>query len=840
MVVTRRSANVETFWQDLRYGVRLLRLNPGFTVVAVLSLALGIGANTAIFQLLDAVRLRTLPVKNPQELAVVRIADRNWSSGRHEGRYSQITNPMWEQIRDHQEGFSSIFAWAATEFNLTVGGEARYAQGMYVSGDFFEVLEVQPLLGRALTPEDDRRGCGTPAAVISYGFWQREYGGQPSALGGKLTLEGHVFPIVGITPPGFFGVEIGRSFDVAIPICSEPVIRGEESLLDMRHGWWLASMGRRKPGWSFEKASAQLNTISPAVLEATVPPVYKPDNVKKYMEYRFAAFPADNGFSRLRQDYENPLWTLLAIAALVLLIACANLANLMLARASAREREVAVRLALGASRVRLLRQMLVESLLLAAVGALFGAGLAQLLSRFLVAFLSTQNSPLFMDLRADWRVFGFTAGLAVLTCVIFGLTPALRSTRVAPSSVLKTASRGMTSGRERFGLRRVLVVSQVALSLVLLMGSLLFVRTLRNLLTLDPGFRSDGIIVVSIDITRLNIAADQRQSFKRDLLDRMRALPGIDGAADTGDIVPISGNSWNENVFIAGDEKRQATPWFSRVSPGYFKTMRTAFLAGRDFDNHDTATSPKVAIVNETFVRKFLNGENPIGVTFREDTFVGKPTPMYQIVGFVKDAKYVDLREEPRPVVYLTAAQDDRPDNFPQFLIHASVPPAVALPAIKETILQSGPQIIIEFHTLQTQIRDSLLRERLMATLSGFFGLLAVLLATIGLYGVISYTVARRTNEIGIRVALGAQRAHVIGMIMREAGILLAVGVIAGAALALLAARTATSLLYGLKPHDPATLAVAVTALAVVAALASFLPAQRAAKLDPMVALREE
>jgi putative ABC transport system permease protein len=423
--------------------------------------------------------------------------------------------------------------------------------------------------------------------------------------------------------------------------------------------------------------------------------------------------------------------------------------------------------------------------------------------------------------------------------VIFGLTPALRCTRVVPCSVLKTAGRGMTSGRERFGLRRALVVSQVALSLVLLVGSLLFVRTLRNLLTLDPGFRSDGIIVASIDITRLNIAAALRQQFKRDLLSRIRALPGIDDAADTG-IVPISGNSWNENVFIEGDENRKATPWFTRVSPAYFQTMHTPILAGRDFDAHDTATSPKVAIVNESFVRKFLNGQNPVGVRFRVETYQGPPQPLCEIVGLVKDTKYVDLREEPRPLVYLTVAQDDRPDNFPQFLIHASIPPSAAMPAIKDAILQSGSQAIIEFHTLQTQIRDSLLRERLMATLSGFFGFLAVVLATIGLYGVISYTVARRTNEIGIRVALGAQRGHVIGMIMREAGMLLAVGVIIGAALALLAARTATSLLYGLKPHDPATLGVAVIALAAVAALASFLPAHRAAQLDPMVALREE
>jgi putative ABC transport system permease protein len=830
---------METFWQDLRHGARLLRLNPGFTVVAVLSLALGIGANTAIFQLLDAVRLRTLPVNHPQELAVVRIADRKWSSGRHEGRYSQLTNPMWEQIRDRQEGFSSIFAWAADNFNLASGGEARYAQGIYVSGDFFKVLDVQPLLGRVLTSDDDRRGCGTLAAVISYGFWQREFGGQPSALGGRLTLEGHPFPIVGITPPGFFGVEIGRSFDVAIPICSEPIMRGEETMLDMRHGYWLASMGRLKPGWTIQKATAQLNAISPAALEATVPPVYKPDNVKKYMEYRFAAFPADNGFSSLRQEYENPLWTLLAIAALVLLIACANLANLMLARASAREREVGVRLALGASRARLLRQMLIESLLLSAVGALCGAVLAQLLSRFLLAFLSTQGSPLFMDLRADWRVFAFTAALAVLTCVLFGLTPALRTTRIAPVSVLKSAGRGMTSGRERFGLRRLLVVSQVALSLTLLVGALLFVRTLVNLLTQDPGFHQEGIIVANIDITRLNIPAGQRQAFKREMLERVRALPGITDAADTG-IVPISGNSWNDNIFIEGDENRKGTPWFNRISPGYFQTLRTTFLAGRDFDAHDTATAPKVAIVNESFVRKILNGQNPVGVHFRQEVPPGKPMLMYLIVGLVKDAKYSDMREHDIPLAYVAMAQDDRPDNFPQFVIHASVPPSVALPEIKEAILQSGPETIIDFHTLQTQIRESLLRERLMATLSGFFGFLAVLLATIGLYGVISYIVARRTNEIGIRVALGAQRGQVVFMIMREAGMLLASGVVIGAVLSLGVSRVAASLLYGLKPHDPSTVVVASAAIGLVAAAASFLPANRAAGLDPMAALREE
>ena len=828
-----------SFWQDLRFGVRLLRLNPGFAGVAVLSLALGIGANTSIFQLLDAVRLRKLPVHNPQELAIVRIADRSWASGRFSGRYSQLSNPLWEQIRDHQEAFSGIFAWAGDSLNLAVGGETRYAQAIWVSGDFFNVLGVRPVLGRVFTPADDQRGCGAAGAVISFAFWQREFGGKVPAVGRKLTLEGHPFEIIGITDPSFYGVDVGRSYDVAVPLCTEPVIRGENSMYDMRYGWWLAAMGRLKPGWTHARATTQLNVVSPGIFEATLPEVYKPEDAKHYLDFKLAAFPAENGFSSLRAAYENPLWMLLAIAGLVLLIACANLANLMLARATAREREVGVRLALGASRWRLIRQMLVESLLLAGVGAVTGAAVAQALSRSLGAFLSTQGSPLFVELQPDWRVLAFTAGLAIFTCVLFGLTPALRATGIAPAIVLKSGGRGMTSGRERFGLRRALVVSQVALSLVLLVGALLFVRTFRNLVTLDPGFRRDNMIVANLDLTRLNIAKERRQEFKRELLDRIRALPGIDSAADTA-IVPISGNSWNDNVFIEGSEKRKAVPWFSRVTPGYFKTMRTPILGGRDFDEHDTATSPKVAIVNETFVRKFLNGQNPVGVTFREESYVGRPTPTYQIVGLVKDAKYVDLREEPVPLVYVASAQDDRPDNFPQFLVRSTVPPSAALPAVKNSISEADPEIVSEFHTLETQIRDSLLRERLMATLSGFFGFLAALLATIGLYGVIAYMVARRRNEIGIRMALGAQRGHVVGMIMREAGVLLAIGLVVGAGLALAAARAATTLLYGLKPHDPATLALAAGTLAAVAAAASFLPAHRASRLDPMAALRDE
>jgi putative ABC transport system permease protein len=830
---------VHTIWQDVKYGVRLLLLNPGFAIVAILSLVLGIGANTAIFQLIDAVRLRTLPVKNPQELATVRIIDRHTSSGRFNGPYSQLTNPLWEQIRDHQQAFSGIFAWDREGLNLSTGGEARYARGIWVSGDFFKVLEVSPVLGRLFTSADDQRGCGSPNTVVSYSFWQHEFGGAPDVLGKKLTLEGHPFAIIGVTAADFYGVEVGRSFDVAIPICSEPMIHGEESMMDVRHAWWLAVMGRLKPGWTLAQASAQLTAVSPAMLEATLPPVYDAEASKTYFAYKFGAFPADTGFSNLRRNYESPLWLLLGTAGLVLLIACANLANLMLARASAREREIGIRLSLGASRGRLVRQLLSESLMLAAVGAALGAALAQGLSRFLVAYLSTQGSRLFVDLHNDWRVLGFTAVLAVLTCVLFGLTPALRATRVAPVEILKSNGRGMTTGRERFSLRRSLVVSQVAISLVLLVGALLFVRTLRNLLTLDAGFRQDGILITDLDLTRLKLPAERRQTFKREVLDRIRGIPGVLSAADTT-IVPVSGYGWQESVLIDGTEERKISPNFSRISPGYFKTLATPLLAGRDFDDRDTATSPKAAIVNESFARKLLDGGNPIGRRFRIKEYVGRPTPMYEIVGFVKDTKYYDLREEFKPVVFVAAAQDDRPDQSAQFLIRSDLPLAGLLADVERTIGEASPEINLEFHVFKSQIRDSLLRERLMATLSGFFGFLAGLLATIGLYGLISYTVARRTNEIGIRMALGAQRSDVVRMILREAGILLGMGLIAGTALSVLVAKTASSLLFGLEPGDPLTLAAAIAALAAVTLAASFLPAQRASRLDPMVALRDE
>jgi len=828
-------------WQDLRHGARLLRLNPGFFTVATLSLALGIGANTAIFQLLDAVQLRLLPVQHPEQLAELTIADNeHCCSGNFSDRRPNFTFAQWEQIRDHQRAFSSIFAWGDTPFNLASGGEVRYVDGLWVSGDFFKTLGVQALAGRLITAEDDHQGCGSPGAVIGYAFWQREFAGDSQAIGKKLSLNGRPVEIVGIAAPGFFGVEVGKNLDVAVPICAEPWINGENSHTAKRHHWWLAVIGRLKPGWTVAKAEAQARAMSPAVFESTVPPIYRPDQAKYYTQYKLTANPAGSGVSSMRQKYQEPLLLLLGIAGLALLIACANLANLMLARASTREREMAIRLAIGANRARLIRQLLAESLLLAVAGALAGAVLASFLSRYLVSFLTTKGNPLFVELGGDWRVFGFMAGLAILTCALFGLTPALRASRAVPASAMRASGRGLTADRSRFGLRRMLVISQVALSLVLLVGALLFVGSLRNLSTLDPGFRENGLLITGIDISRINFPPARRAVLYQELLRRVRGIPGVEGAASTN-IVIISGSGWNDGIQILGQNTQERmVPWFNRISPGYFRTMGTALVAGRDFDDRDTTSAPEVAIVNQEFSRKFLGGANPIGKSFRVLTGPGETQHMYQIVGLVKNSKYQNLREDFKPLAYVAESQNKEPGLGLHFMVRSTLPLGSLMAAVKKTVLDENSQISLQFQVFTTQVRESLLRERLMATLSGFFGFLAVALATVGLYGVISYMVERRRNEIGIRIALGANRANVLNLVLREAGVLLVAGLAIGIGLALAVGRAASSLLFGLQPNDPVTIGASVAGLAVVAIAASLLPAMRAARVEPMVALREE
>ena len=831
---------MRAFVKDLRYGIRTLRQNPGFSLVAILSLALGIGANTAIFQLVDAVRLRTLPVANPQRLALIDFADTRSQRGGHATPYPALTNPQWERLRDTQHVFSGMLAWWDNNFGLATGGESRLARGMFVSGDYFRVLGVPAVLGRVFTAADDRRGCGVPGAVISYAFWQREFAGDPSAIGRKLTLNYQPVEVIGVTPPGFSGLEIGWAYDVAVPICAQEALWTEGAWLDQGTVWWLTVMGRLKPGGSLAQATAGLQVLSPALFQSTLPGNYPKVSIADYLKLQLIATPAATGVSLVRRDYSDPLTLLLITAGLVLSIACANLANLMLARATAREHEIAVRLAIGASRGRLIRQLMAESLLLAALGGALGFWLSGSFGNLLVSQYATQGDPLSLDLTPDRAVLGFALALSAATCLLFGLIPAWRSTRVGAADAMRGNGRGALGTRERFGLRQMLVVSQVAVSLVLLVGALLFSTSLRKLMSVDAGFQQNGILIANIDFRRLSIPSERRSSFKQNLLAELRTLPGVEAAGEI-DILPLSGGSISNRVWMDGaDGGRKVESNFNWAGAGYLQTMGIPLLAGRDFDLHDSPSTPRVAVVNQTFARQLGLGDNPIGKRFRREAVPGNPEMVVEVVGLVRDTKYLSLREDFRPIAFLCIDQDTGLSPDAQFLIRAGAPLPETTRALRAAIAGTSREITVEFRSFAATVTEGLMRERLMATLSTFFGVLAVLIAAIGLYGVMSYLVARRTNEIGVRIALGADRGQILRLVLRQSAMLLAGGLAAGTVLSLFATRAAGTLLFGLQPSDGTTLAVAILLLAAITTAASYFPARRAARLEPMAALREE
>jgi putative ABC transport system permease protein len=823
---------------DIRQALRLLRFNPGFAAVAILSLALGIGANTAIFELIDAVLMRTLPVPSPQQLADIQEIH-GGRIGSTVARQKEFSFAIWDQLRQQQKSFSGIAAWSTERFNLGEGGEARYAEGMWVSGSFFQVLQVRPMLGRLIAESDDYRGCGVRGAVISNAFWQQEFGGRSDVIGSKLSLDGHPFEIIGVTPPSYYGLEVGRSFDVALPLCSEPVLHGEDAWTNDSTTWWLAAIGRLKPGWSFKQATAQLSGVAPGIYAATLPAEYDAAARKDYLRFSLRAEPAATGASPLRKQYADPLWVLLSISGLVLLIACANLANLMLAKAGARQREMALRLTLGASRLRLIRQLLAESLLLVMSGAAIGIALAQGLSRVLIAYIGNTQDPVFLPTYPDLRVLSFTFGVALLTCILFGVAPAVQASNADPGTVMKAGGRGLTAGRERFLLRRGLIVSQVALSLVLLVAALLFVRTFRNLLNLDVGFRQNNVLIADFDFSPLRVAAAHRLEYKRDLLEKVRSTPGVIAAAETT-IVPLNGDGWNEFIDIPSASISRKLVYFDAASTEYFKTLKIPLIAGRDFSENDTPASPLVAIANERFARSFFPSSNPIGKTFEHRQDGGKPNLVYRIVGLVGDTRYRDLHENPVPIIFVDEYQIADPGTDSTFLVHSNEAPSALIASLKDRAAQMSPAIVLNFSILRTSVLERLTRERLMATLSGFYGVLAAVLTMVGIYGIISYMVIRRRNEIGVRIALGAGKANILGMILREALALLAIGLVAGTCLAAAAGSAARAMLFGLKPVEPLTLVLAAGGMTIIGVAASAIPATRAAGVDPMMVLREE
>jgi putative ABC transport system permease protein len=821
---------LDTLIADLRYALRALRASPGFALVAICSLALGIGANTAIFSILDAVMLKSLPVRHPEELVTL---------ARGGGGENVYTNPLWEAIRDRQDVFSGLFAFGMEGFNLTAGGEARRVSGDLVSGDFFSTLGVRTAVGRPIVHADDYRGC-PGIAVLSNAFWQRDYAGDPRAVGRLISLDGHPFQIVGVTDARFFGVNVGAQPQVYVPLCSEAIVHGTNSWLDGRSTWFLQIIGRPKPDVSPRQIAARFATLAPAIAEATLPPNWPAHAVDDYKHAAFSVMPAAKGFSELRSTYRKALYMLTAIVALVLLVACANVANLLLARGTVRGREMAVRLALGAGRARLARQLITESLLLSSLGAALGVVIAMWGSRVLVHSLSADRG-VSLDLSVDMNMLMFTIGVVVTTGLLFGLPPAWRAGRVDPQVAMKAQGRGVVEGRTRFTLGNALVVGQVAMSLVLIAAAGLLLGSWRKLAAVDPGFRREQVLLVATDISPAHVAEGQRPAVFGQILERMRALPGV-RAASVSRITPVGHAGWNEMLKVEGftpASERDALAWANGVSEGYFATMGTPLLSGRDFDGHETSTSAPVAIVSEAMARKFFGTATAVGRRFQIEQGSGWGSPI-EVIGVAGNTKYRSLRDSAQPIIYFPRSQQESGSERLNFEIRADADPLGLVPAVKAALAQVDPRFTLDFTTLERQVAESMTVARTVATLSGFFGALALLLATIGLYGIMTYAVARRRNEIGVRIALGAERSRVIRMVLADASRITVFGVVLGVALALGVTRLVSTFLYGLKPNDPVTLGASAILLLAVGLLATAFPAWRAALLDPVTALREE
>ena len=819
---------LESLWHDVRSAMRVFVKSPGFAFVVVATLTLGIGANTAIFELLDAVRLRTLPIARPGELAQLRIVGGNKGFGITNDGFSDFTVPMWQEVEQHHDPFSAIFAWRPSGVRVGSPNELHNFNALEVSGNFFSVLGVAPWQGRLIEPQD-LTGCNINRVVASYSFWQSHMNGEPITPNTTILVEGKPAQVLGVTSPSFFGMVVGDRFDLAYPTCTPPHPRREMFVYSV--------MGRLKSGWNLQRASEYFNALSPGLFAATAPDGYSADGINVFKAFRLGAYPAGAGVSYLRNQYNSPLNILLAITGLVLLIACANLANLMLARASVKKREVAIRMSLGASRGRLLRQILLESALLAACGATLGAALAQPLSLVLVRSLNTSRNTVHLTIVPDWRVLLFAAAVAIATCVIFGTLPALRSIRTEPLASLKSGERGVVGNRERFSVQRIMVITQIAVSMVLLAGALLFVRSYRNLLTMNTGLRENGILAGGIGFRSAHIKPENLASYKMQMLSEVRALPGIDNAAETTN-TPLSGGTWGHHVDVGSMDGESR---FTYVSPSFFATLEIPLLQGRNFTDHDTNDNPLVLIVNQSFVRRYASASSALGMQVHVRPEPDYPERTYVIVGIVADSKYSDLREDPQVQAFVPISQLPVTAQGPGMgMLIASRDPAAAQNTLRHMLDEKHPGSEMQFADFQQGILDHLVGDRLMARLSGFFGILAALLVVVGLHGVLSYFLAQRRSEIGIRIALGASRGRVVAAMMRSAAIMLAAGLVVGTVLAFFAAREAATLLFGLKPWDPVTFAAAAALLTVVTIVASLIPSMRAANVNPIDSLRAE
>src|SRR3954468_6660174 len=859
--------------RDLKYAIRGLARSPLFTTVALLSIALGIGANTGIFTLVNEVLLRQLPVRAPQQLVLFN-GPRNHYGSNSGG--NMLSFPMYEDFRDNfvdsaarlprvthtvpnpaptPKVFSGVFARRAVPMNVGVDGQTERVPGELVSGTYFQVLGISAAVGRVIGPDDDKERGNSPVAVLSYDYWRTRFGGDPAVVGKVLTVNNTKLTIIGVSQPGFDGVDIGYVPNIRVPATMKAQMTPNWDDVDNRRSRWVNVFARLKPGVSMDQALSAIQPFFHGLLEQEVLEASFSSTTaytrEQFLKGQVSLLAAAQGRSPIRQQLSQPLWLLLGIVAGVLLISCANVASLLIARAAARQKEIAVRLALGASRGRIVGQLLVESVLLAAAGGTLGLAIAWWTTKFLLGFLPTSDTPHVITGAIDYRVLAFNFLLSLATGLLFGLVPALRSTKPNLAPTLKDQVGAVIGGGGGVRLRKGLVVAQVMMSVLLLISAGLFIRSLRNLRLLDLGLKTDQLIAFNLTPTLSGYTPLRTKQFDKQVLDRVSALPGVTGMA-FAQIGLLEGNEWDSSMSVEGYEPKPGesmNPFCNAVSPGYFKTMGIPLIAGRDFDDRDARfeagdpkaqlPSYKVAIVNESFAKRYFGDRSPLGRHIGFGMNPGTKTPI-AIVGVVKDSKYTGVRDDIPRQVFFAFMENDTAGGAVMYVRTTSQPDA-AFGAVRQVVRQLDSNIpIYNLRTLDHQIDQSLLNDRLIATLSTAFGVLATLLAVIGLYGVMAYTVARRTREIGVRMALGAVPADVIWLVMREVLVLVGSGLGLGLVASWALGRYVGSQLYGVGGSDPVTIAAACLLLSTVAALAGYVPARRATRVNPTLALRYE
>jgi predicted permease len=835
--------------QDIRFGFRMLLKAPGFAAVAILTLALGIGANTAIFSLINAVMLKSLPVKDPQQLVLLQWDDNKWpskfSQTGWDSRYS-FSYPTFEDFRAQKDTLSSAFAWVPLGFNdqnTTVGinGEPTVANGQMVTGEYFSGLGVTPLLGRAITEPDENPGAAR-VAVISYAYWSRRFGQDRSIIGRGITLNGVPFNIVGVTPPSFYGVQVGTEPDLWIPFDDKQNLRpwssapsgNIASVYAARNWLCLNVIGRLKNGVTRAQAQSSLDAVFRHILTAD----WHPASDTEIPHLTLA--PANQGLPQLQSNTGQPLYILMIAVGMVLLIGCANVATLLLARATSRRKEISVRLAIGASRSRLIRQLLTESVLMSVLGGLLGLAFAYWGTHALLAMYGG-SSPLVLDTGAYSKVLLFTVAASVLTGILFGLAPAFRVTRIELASAMKDTAANVSDARDKHRLGKSLIIAQVAASLVLMVGAGLFVRTLVNFENKNFGFNQQHLLSFELDATRVGYHNERLLNFYAQLLDRIQSLPGVK-AATAMEYAPFEGWSNNSSAYAEGEGKKPESPMVrsQRVGPDFFSTMGIPIIAGRAINRTDTLASTPVAVVDETFAQRFFPGQNPIGRHFTQGLKFD-PKDSYEIVGVAKPAELTDPHSKLRAKAYYPYEQAPHATDQMFFEVRTQGAPSTVISELRDTVRQADPALpLMEVKTQTEETDEALSQERLFARLTSVFGLLALLLAMIGLYGTMAYSVTRKTHEIGIRMALGANPRDVLAMIIRQGITLALIGVGIGIVAALGATRLIRSMIFGVTAYDFATFFAVAAVLVAVAFFACFIPARRAMRVHPMVALRHE